>query len=474
MAFHSFEDEGMFSTLQRQQKLMSAKISLLSLGNAFLDPLLIILTLLGVSAQAGESFDRSYVILSLIAFSLSFPGEARQNKSIRGAALDIAIGWVGIATILFFFAYATGYLDAFPPSVMLPWAMLTPIVLFLGHCALRLSMHHTFKQNNYHKTAVFAGMGKLGVKLARTIQADAYLGIRVVGFFDDRGVERLDIIDGIPLLGKIDNLPDYARENGIDIIYITLPMTTQPRILKLLGDLRDTTASINFVPDILVTDLIQGHVDSINGIPVVSVCDTPFSGINGIVKRCSDIVLTLFILTLISPIMLAIAIGIKLTSPGPILFVQRRYGLDGKDILVYKFRSMTVCEDGDHIQQATRHDKRITPLGAFLRKTSLDELPQFFNVLQGRMSIVGPRPHAVAHNEMYRKLIKGYMVRHKVKPGITGWAQVNGHRGETDLLEKMEARIEYDLDYLRNWSLKLDLAIIAKTALVVLNDKQAY
>jgi len=251
-------------------------------------------------------------------------------------------------------------------------------------------------------------------------------------------------------------------------------MTTQPRILKLLGDLRDTTASINFVPDILVTDLIQGHVDSINGIPVVSVCDTPFSGINGIVKRCSDIVLTLFILALISPIMLAIAIGIKLTSPGPILFIQRRYGLDGKDILVYKFRSMTVCEDGDLIQQATRHDKRITPLGAFLRKTSLDELPQFFNVLQGRMSIVGPRPHAVAHNEMYRKLIKGYMVRHKVKPGITGWAQVNGHRGETDLLEKMEARIEYDLDYLRNWSLKLDLAIIAKTALVVLNDKQAY
>jgi putative colanic acid biosynthesis UDP-glucose lipid carrier transferase len=251
-------------------------------------------------------------------------------------------------------------------------------------------------------------------------------------------------------------------------------MATQPRILRLLDDLRDTTVSINFVPDIFVTDLIQGHVDSINGIPVVGVCDTPFSGVNGIVKRGSDIVLSIIILILISPIMLAIAIGVKMTSPGPVLFVQRRYGLDGKDIYVYKFRSMSVCENGDQIKQATRNDNRITPLGAILRKTSLDELPQFFNVLQGRMSIVGPRPHAVAHNEMYRKLIKGYMVRHKVKPGITGWAQINGHRGETELLEKMEARIEFDLDYLRNWSLKLDLAIIAKTVLVVVNDKQAY
>lgn len=180
-------------------------------------------------------------------------------------------------------------------------------------------------------------------------------------------------------------------------------------------------------------------MDGVNGIPVVGVCDTPFYGVNGIVKRGSDIILSILILLLISPLMLAIALGIKLSSPGPVLFVQRRYGLDGKDILVPVPGSMTVCEDGDQIRQATRNDKRITRLGAILRKTWLDELPQFINVLQGRMSIVGPRPHAVAHNEMYRKLIKGYMVRHKVKPGITGWAQVNGHRGETEQLEKMEA-----------------------------------
>jgi putative colanic acid biosynthesis UDP-glucose lipid carrier transferase len=207
---------------------------------------------------------------------------------------------------------------------------------------------------------------------------------------------------------------------------------------------------------------------------MVSVCETPFTGLNGMVKRLSDIVLSCLILVLLSPLMLAIAIGVKLTSPGPVLFRQRRYGLDGREIMVYKFRSMTVCEDGDVIRQATRNDRRITKLGAVLRKTSLDELPQFINVIQGRMSVVGPRPHAVAHNEQYRKLIKGYMVRHKVKPGITGWAQVNGCRGETELLEKMQARIDFDLQYLRNWSLKLDLMIVARTVFIVLRDRHAF
>jgi putative colanic acid biosynthesis UDP-glucose lipid carrier transferase len=212
----------------------------------------------------------------------------------------------------------------------------------------------------------------------------------------------------------------------------------------------------------------------VGGLPVVGVCETPFSGFNGIVKRASDIVLSLLILALISPLMIAIASAIKLTSPGPAIFRQRRYGLDGTEIVVYKFRTMRVMEDGAAIQQVCKDDERVTPVGAFLRRTSLDELPQFVNVLQGRMSIVGPRPHAVAHNEMYRKVIKGYMQRHMVKPGITGWAQVNGYRGETEDLEKMKRRVEYDLDYLRNWSPRLDLYIIAKTVWVVLRGTNAY
>ena len=208
--------------------------------------------------------------------------------------------------------------------------------------------------------------------------------------------------------------------------------------------------------------------------PVISVCETPFRGSDGVVKRLSDIVLSMLILALIFPLLIVLAILVKLTSPGPVIFKQRRYGLDGEQILVYKFRSMTVTEDGPDIPQARKGDARITPLGAIMRRTSMDELPQFINVLQGRMSIVGPRPHAVAHNELYRKLIKGYMVRHKVRPGITGWAQVNGYRGETTTLDKMQGRIDYDLDYLRNWSLRLDLHIILKTIKLVLKDEKAH
>jgi len=173
-------------------------------------------------------------------------------------------------------------------------------------------------------------------------------------------------------------------------------------------------------------------------------------------------------------LLLAVAIGVKMSSPGPVIFRQKRNGLDGEEIIVYKFRSMRTQDNGAVVKQATKGDPRITPFGAFIRKTSLDELPQFVNVLQGRMSIVGPRPHAVAHNEEYRRLIKAYMVRHKVKPGITGWAQVNGYRGETDTIEKMQARVEFDLEYLRNWSLGLDLQIIIRTVRVMVFDRNAY
>jgi putative colanic acid biosynthesis UDP-glucose lipid carrier transferase len=203
------------------------------------------------------------------------------------------------------------------------------------------------------------------------------------------------------------------------------------------------------------------------------VFDSPFSGVNGLVKRASDIVLSLLMLACVFPLLLALALLVKLTSPGPAIFRQRRYGLDGEEIVVYKLRTMTVTEDGDSIRQCGERDPRVTPLGAFLRRSSLDELPQLVNVLQGRMSLVGPRPHAVAHNELYRKLIKGYMQRHKVRPGLTGWAQVNGLRGETRSVDKMKARIDCDLDYLRNWSLRLDLYIILRTAWIVLKGDNA-
>jgi putative colanic acid biosynthesis UDP-glucose lipid carrier transferase len=346
--------------------------------------------------------------------------------------------------------------------------------LLTAHFLLRAVAPAIIELQGDRKRAVMAGMNEQGLELARRLVDDPYSRVKVVGFFDDRGDERVKRNGGYSLLGNISAMPAFVRKHQVELIYISLPMASQPRILALLDGLRDTTASIYFVPDIFVTDLIQGRVDSVSGLPVVAVCESPFTGFGGVIKRVSDIVLSLLILALIAVPLLIIALAVKWSSPGPAIFRQRRYGVDGCEIIVYKFRTMTVAEDGPTIQQARESDVRVTLLGRWLRKFSLDELPQFFNVLQGRMSIVGPRPHAVAHNEMYRKLIKGYMVRHKVKPGITGWAQVNGLRGETETLDKMRERIDYDLDYLRNWSLRFDLYIIARTIWVVLGKKNAY
>src|SRR6185295_6380333 len=254
------------------------------------------------------------------------------------------------------------------------------------------------------------------------------------------------------LLGKFRDLAGYVRGHGIHTIDICLPISAQPRIGALLEELRDTTASIYFVPDLFAFDLIQARVGQIQGLPVVAICETPFCGLNGVIKRVSDIVLAGVALMLTAPVMIAIAIAVHRSSPGPVLFRQRRYGLEGEEFEVYKFRTMTVCEDGEQIRQAQPDDPRVTRVGRFLRRTSLDELPQLLNVLKGTMSLVGPRPHAVAHNEHYRRLVSGYMLRHKVRPGITGWAQVNGLRGETANLERMHQRLQFDLDYLRHWS----------------------
>ncbi|HHE6269788.1 TPA: undecaprenyl-phosphate glucose phosphotransferase, partial [Klebsiella pneumoniae] len=221
-------------------------------------------------------------------------------------------------------------------------------------------------------------------------------------------------------------------------------------------------------------NILQSRTEEINGVPVVPLFDTPLSGINMVFKRLEDIIVSSIILLFISPILVAISLAVKLSSPGPVIFRQIRYGMDGKPIKVWKFRSMTVMENDDRVIQATKNDTRVTKVGKFLRSTSLDELPQFFNVLFGQMSVVGPRPHAVSHNEQYRSLIHGYMLRHKVKPGITGLAQINGWRGETDTLEKMEKRIEYDLLYIRGWSIWLDLKIIFLTVFKGFINKSAY
>ena len=430
-----------------------------------LESVVAVATLMACAAAFDVRFDGPYIILVLLVFSLTFPARPPRGTSAGAIAGEVLSGWMLVVALLLLLGWATRTLGSFDERVIAAWVAATPLALFVAHLALPRVLPRVLAAEQ--RMAVIAGAGPLGRQLAQRIAQAPYLGIRVAGFFDDRSIERLGEDGDSRMLGSVDQLAEYAKRNRVDLIYVTLPMASQPRIMKLLDALHDTTASVYFTPDIFIFDLIQGRMDTIGGIPVLAVCETPFCGMDGVVKRASDIVLAALILLLISPVLAAIAIAVKATSPGPALFRQRRYGLDGREIVVYKFRSMTVAEDGAVVKQATRNDTRITPLGAFLRRTSLDELPQFVNVLQGRMSIVGPRPHAVAHNETYRKLIKSYMIRHKVRPGITGWAQVNGLRGETDTVEKMRARIEYDLDYLRHWSLGLDLKIIWKTIFVV-------
>ena len=453
---------------------MPGRDNLLSLLESLQCPVALISSLLLLSQVLDGEVPMALLMLCLLVFALTYPGHRSLHSTRMGLALDVVLNWLWVSTLLALAGYGTGYLRDFSRDVLWAWLWVAPAADFGLALLLRAGAPALLKLQGPKRRAVIVGMNEQGLTLAEKLCASPYSTIELVGFVDSRSANR-ELGQHEPrLLGKLDRLAELVQSNRIQLIYLSLPMASQPRILDVLDSLKDTTASIYFVPDMFVTDLVQGHPASVAGQPVISVCDTPFRDGNGLIKRMSDVLFSLTILTLISPVLLCIAVAIKMTSPGPIIFKQRRYGLDGEEILVYKFRSMTVTEDGASIVQAQKNDQRITPLGAILRRTSLDELPQFINVLQGHMSIVGPRPHAVAHNEMYRKLIKGYMVRHKVKPGITGWAQVNGHRGETDTIEKLQARIEYDLEYLRNWSLAFDLRIIARTLNVIFIDRNAF
>lgn len=451
-----------------------------ALVKSLINPVVIVTTLFGCTLAFDEPFAGAYMILGVLVFLISTQvfddvDIFRAWRGVRTTAEDrkVIFDWLMVVGILLFLAFATKLSAQFSRKVMLTWFVVTPFALIVAHALARQIVRRIARQKNDARSIVIVGANPLGYKLAQRILDDPYYGAEVKGFFDDRHPSRLELANG-PLLGTIENLSQWVREHSVGTIYITLPMVAQPRIMKMLDELGDTTASVYFVPDIFAFDLIQARFDQLEGIPVVAICESPFSGFNSVLKRISDVVFACAALILLWPVMLAIAIGIKWTSPGPVLFKQRRYGLDGAEIMVYKFRSMRVLEDGAIVRQATRDDDRVTRFGAFLRRTSLDELPQFLNVLQGTMSIVGPRPHAVAHNEQYRKLIKRYMLRHKVKPGITGWAQINGYRGETESVEKMQSRVAYDLDYMRNWSVSLDVWIMLRTLSVVLKDRNAY
>ncbi|HHM1110776.1 TPA: undecaprenyl-phosphate glucose phosphotransferase, partial [Klebsiella pneumoniae] len=351
------------------------------------------------------------------------------------------------------------------------WYIIVSLFLIVSRFSIRALMNVIRKLGYNTRIVALAGNIPVGINLMKSFAEEPWLGLKVKGIYCD--CPPTNSI-GLPYSGKYEDLICEARKGEIDRIYIAMDMQDDKKLKKLVKGLADTTCSVLLIPDIFTFNILQSRTEEVNGVPVVPLFDTPLNGINSVLKRLEDIVLSLIILILISPVLIVIACIVKYSSKGPILFRQTRYGMDGKSIQVWKFRTMVVQENGNVVTQAVRGDVRVTNVGRFLRRTSLDELPQFFNVLFGSMSIVGPRPHAVAHNEQYRTLIEGYMLRHKVKPGITGLAQIKGWRGETDTLEKMQKRVEYDLEYIREWSLWLDLKIIFLTVFKGFVNKSAY
>jgi putative colanic acid biosynthesis UDP-glucose lipid carrier transferase len=468
--------------IDRRQGIFDEYRWILSRLQWLLDGIVAVLMLVLICWIYGESFRLIFQVLGLVTFLLTIIvfRATQLYQPWRGADFmrlvrRVFLAWLVIVTILMMLGYASKTSMRFSRKVLFTWMATVPVALVILRMQFFWGLRWLRQQGRNSRTVVIAGAGDLGRRLAKNVVETPWLGMRLLGFFDDRVTGEIHLDQqSYPVLGTLDDMVGFVQQQQIVMVYLALPLRAEDRLREVVDSLQDTTASVYYVPDVFIFSLLSASLTDLKGIPLIALWETPFFGVNGWLKRTEDLVLAGLILILVSPLLALIALGVKLTSPGPIIFRQRRYGLDGSEIIVYKFRTMKVCEDGQNIPQTVRDDSRVTPLGRWLRRTSLDELPQFYNVLKGSMSIVGPRPHAVAHNEYYRRLIPGYMLRHKVRPGLTGWAQINGWRGETETLEKMEKRVEYDLEYLRRWSLWFDLKIISLTILRGFKDSHAY
>jgi len=453
----------------------------ITLLHRLLDPVISVLTFYTLSRSFQTEWSAVQFLLLPMIFLLVFVVFQRVDlyRSWRGSLLlgesrRVLVAWSVVLCFFFPFSYAANIPLIFSGQIFLLYALVTPAFLILTRFVIRLILRQFRKMGKNQRRVVIVGAGDLGQKVSTEILSGSGMGIQLNGFFDDRWSEGLKSVMGVPVLGDLQAVVAYAQLHAVDIIYLALPFRAESKMREIARAVRDTRTSLYLVPDIFIFSLLNTRMIDLGGIPVFSIFSVPLAGIEGWIKRLQDLFLAGFVILLISPLLLVIGILIKLTSKGPILFIQRRYGLHGGEVKIYKFRTMTVCEDGAVFTQTKKSDPRVTKLGSFLRRSSLDELPQFLNVVRGEMSIVGPRPHPVAMNEHYRHLIDDYMLRHKIKPGITGWAQVNGWRGETETLEKMMKRVEYDLEYIRNWSTWLDFKIIFLTIFRGFRGTNAY
>jgi putative colanic acid biosynthesis UDP-glucose lipid carrier transferase len=434
-------------------------------------------------AVSGWDWDIRYTLLgafSAIIFYLSAEAlhlyDDRRSHALRFDLRNLVATWTATAVIVLFLGYLFKVSEMYSRAAVTMWFLITPAVLGTWQAIVRTGLTKARTLGYNMRRVAIIGTGPQGLQVARSVTSAPWMGLKLIGIFDDREPlpGRVPVDLPSPLLGKTSDLLEEAKEGRVDMIYVTLPINNTERIGKLLDAFSDTTTSVYFVPDMFLFSMFNGRWVRIGELPAVSVFETPFYGVGGWIKRMEDLIVASMVLLVMAVPMLIIAAVLRLTSPGPVFFRQRRYGLDGREFRMWKFRTMTESQDGHEIPQATRNDSRVTRVGAFLRRTSLDELPQFFNVLSGTMSVIGPRPHASAHNEYYRRSVRHYMVRHKVRPGISGWAQASGWRGETETIEKMEMRVEHDLWYIRNWSVLLDLKIILMTLRHLWRDSNAY
>lgn len=413
---------------------------------------------------SAEYFVVVAVVVLLVA--LLFPHfhlyRAWRGASILDEVVAITLAWTMVLFLLFAFVFYTKMGSSFSRGWIGTWALLGWSALASGRVLLRMVLHWLRSHGFNQRRIVIVGTEGLGEEVARRLLASPWIGLQVKGFFNTSFTNLVE--PGVPILGGLHDIADYVAVESIDQVWIAMPLKELDQLELLLNTLRNSAVDIRFIPDVFSFRLLNHSVAEVAGFPVMNLSVTPMDGVNRLIKALEDRVLALLLLLLLSPLLLLIALCIKFSSHGSVLIQQKRMGWDGRHIMVYKFRSMEDQQEGSsQLTHASNGDAHVTPFGEFLRRTALDELPQLFNVLQGSMSIVGPRPHSIERNNEYKDLVDDYMLRYKVKPGITGWAQIHGWRGETETIEKMRKRVEYDLYYIENWSLWLDLRIILLT-----------
>lgn len=449
-----------------------------------IDGVLLVLSLILASWLYLGTWEEKYTIVAISGVALFYVNATINNlylssryRRVSQEITPLLYSWFSTIAGLLFIGYIFKVTHGYSRVVLGLWFVGAPLSLILWRALLKSGLNYGRRLGYNTRSVVIVGTGKSAQRLANNIQDMNWIGLNFLGFVTENGTSDTNQGDDhkqTEVLGDLNTLYDMKSQGKVDVVYLALPAHQHQQIDEILEVLSDSTVSTFLVPDFDLYGLAQGRWITIGDIPTVSVVETPMLGSSAGLKRCEDMLIALLIIIATSPLMLVIATLIKLDSTGPVVYKQRRHGLNGKEISVWKFRSMATTAKTQHFKQACKLDKRITRVGKFLRRSSLDELPQFFNVLTGHMSVVGPRPHAVAHNEEYRGSIWGYMQRHKVKPGITGLAQINGYRGETDTREKMEQRFKYDMEYLNNWSIWLDLKIIILTPLAVISAKNAH